>query len=78
MKCPYCDGEMQHGKLSGDGRSRVRFVREGEKLSWAETFVGVNTVTTNNGSGLGFWKFNIDGDYCEKCRKIILDAEVGK
>jgi len=25
-----------------------------------------------------FGKFEIDGDYCEKCKKIILDAEVGK
>ncbi|MBE5803096.1 MAG: hypothetical protein E7316_01115 [Clostridiales bacterium] len=74
MKCPYCDGEMQHGKLSGDGRSRVHFAQEGKKVSWSENLVGVGIVQTKR----RFGKFEIDGDYCEKCKKIILDAEVGK
>ncbi len=78
MKCPYCEGEMQHGKLSGDGRSRMHFVQEGKKLSWADHLTGVGTVTAKSGSGMNFWKFELEAGYCEKCKKIILDAEVGK
>ena len=78
MKCPYCNEEMQHGRLSGDGRSRVRFVQEGKKLSWADDLTGVGVVKTNKGSNTSFWKFWLEADYCEKCRKIIMDAEVGK
>lgn len=78
MKCPYCNEEMQHGKLSGDGRSGVRFDQEGIKLSWSDKIAGIGTVKTTEGSGMNFWRFELEGDYCEKCGKIILDAEVGK
>lgn len=80
MKCPYCNEEMKHGKLTGDGRSGVRFDQEGVKVSWSEKFVGVGYVKANNDSGENFWKwrFELEGDYCEKCRKIILDAVVEK
>lgn len=78
MKCPYCNEEMQHGKLSGDARSRMYFVQAGKKLSWSDSLTGVGTVKSNRGSGMSFWKFALEADYCEKCKKMILDAEVGK
>ena len=78
MKCPYCNEEMQHGVLRGDGRSRVRFVQAGKKHTWADDLAGIGVVKTNNASGGSFWKLELEGDYCEKCKKLILDAEVSK
>lgn len=74
MKCPYCDGEMQHGTLCGDGRSGVRFDQEGKKLTWSDKLAGMGALKVK----MKFYRFNIEADYCEKCKKIIFDAEVGK
>lgn len=74
MNCPYCNEEMQHGVLRGDGRSPVRFDQEGRKLSWSDKMAGIGVVKLK----LSWGAFRIEADYCEKCRKIILGAEVGK
>lgn len=74
MKCPYCNEEMQHGVLRGDGRSPVRFEQEGKKLSWSDKLAGIGALKLK----MIWGTFRIEGDYCEKCKKVILDAEVGK
>lgn len=78
MECPFCGAEMQHGKLSGDGRGGVRFDQAGVKLSWSDKIAGVGAVRTKKGSGMNFWRFELEADYCPKCKKLILDAEVGR
>lgn len=37
MKCPYCNNDMQEGILKGDGRTGMKFIREGEKYSIGDT-----------------------------------------
>lgn len=74
MKCPYCNEEMQHGVLRGDGRSPVRFEQEGKKLSWSDKLAGIGVLKLK----MGWLTFCIEADHCERCGKIIMDAEVGK
>lgn len=75
MKCPYCEGEMLHGHLFCDGRSGIHFQQEGKKLTFWDQLAGVGKVITK---GRRSWAIQIEADYCEKCRKIIFDAEVSK
>lgn len=74
MKCPFCNGEMQHGTLYGDARSGVHFEQEGKKLTWADKLcrVGALKVKTR------VCTFLIEADYCETCKKMIFDTEIGK
>ena len=74
MKCPYCQGEMQHGTILGDGRSAVYFQQEGKKLTFSDKLCGIGRVKTK----MKWYKFNIEADYCEACKKVIFDAEIGK
>ena len=78
MKCPYCNEEMQHGTMSCDGRGGTCFVQEGVKRTWGDALAGVGIVKAKSPGGLNFWRVEIEGDYCEKCKKLILDAEVSK
>lgn len=75
MKCPYCEGEMLHGHLFCDGRSGIHFQQEGKKLTFWDQLAGVGKVSTK---GRRTMTIRIEADYCEKCRKIIFDAEVSK
>lgn len=74
MKCPYCGNEMEHGIMSGDGRSGVHFAPEGKKLTLGDKLTGVGALKVKH----RFTTFLIEADYCEKCKKMILDVEVGK
>ena len=75
MKCPYCDGEMRHGQIFCDGRSGIHFQQADKKLTFWDQLAGVGKVITK---GRRTWTIQIDADYCEKCRKMIFDAEVSK
>ena len=33
MKCPFCEKEMKKGIMSGDGRSKIFWEPQNEKLS---------------------------------------------
>lgn len=74
MKCPYCQGEMQRGTLTGDGRSAVYFQQGGKKLTFSDRLCGIGRVVTKR----QLYKFVIVADYCEACKKVIFDAEIGK
>lgn len=65
---------MQHGELQGDGRSGVYFQQEGKKLTFSDKLCGIGRVQTKR----KFYRFLIEADYCETCKKLILDTEVGK
>jgi len=66
---------MQHGNLQMDGRSGLHFQQEGKKLTFWDQLAGVGKVITK---GQRMLTIQIEADYCEKCRKIIFDAEVSK
>lgn len=75
MICPFCGKEMRKGILSGDGRSFLVWKPEGEKLSWADRLVGKGRVTAASYK-LGALK--LETFFCDSCRKMIFDTDVGK
>ena len=75
MNCPFCGKEMERGILSGDGRSRLVWKPEGQKLSWTERLAGKRRVTAATYQ-LGTLK--LDAFFCDSCRKMIFDTDVGK
>lgn len=74
MKCPYCGEEMQHGTITGDGRSKVCWEADGEKIGFFDKLVGVGLIDAK----YTLTQFHIVADHCLQCHKIIFDAEIGK
>lgn len=76
MNCPFCQGEMQHGVLQMDGRGGLIFQQEGKKRTLGDMLTGVGAIQAEK-KGLSY-KIKLEADYCEACKKMIFDAEVGK
>ena len=74
MKCPYCGSEMQEGRLTGDGRSRVHWVPDGEKLTVADRLTGRGLVDAK----YHLSEFVIRAQYCAGCEKMIFDTKIQK
>ena len=75
MKCPYCGNEMMNGALIGDGRTKVRWHNEGEKIC------NLEKITSEKGmieAKYTLTTVTIKGYYCDKCEKIIIDSKVKK
>lgn len=73
MECPYCKQEMKRGYLYGDGRRSVRWHEEGKKLSISDKMAGTGVVAKAT-----WGTFKIPGEYCKKCRKLIIDIEIAE
>ncbi len=76
MKCPFCDKKMIKGTITGDGRTKVRFVAENEKidaLDRAFTEKGVISATKYT-----LTKFSISSYFCDNCQKMIIDTDIQK
>ncbi len=76
MNCPYCGEEMKHGQIFCDGRSGIHFQQEGKKLTFWDQLAGVGKVITKGRSKT--LTIQIEADYCEKCKKMIFDADISK
>ena len=74
MKCPFCGNEMAEGKLSGDGRCKVRWDAKDEKPSLMDKALGIGTVDAK----YKLFKFEIDAMYCYDCKKMIIDTSLAK
>lgn len=74
MKCPVCDKEMRKGVLSGDGRSKVFFESEDEKLGMMDKLCGKGMIDAK----YTLSKFEIQADYCDECRKMIFSTGLSK
>ena len=73
MTCPFCKKEMQHGILSGDGRSNVTFKAGDKKTGGFDRFIGIGKVTA---AKHGPATFAIDANYCPDCKKMIFDTDI--
>ena len=73
MECPYCKQEMKKGYLKGDGRQKVRWQEEGKKTSLADKFAGAGLPEAVKYS-LGY--FQLSGEYCKNCKKLIIDTGI--
>lgn len=75
MKCPFCGKEMANGVIFGDPRMKVRWRNQDEKLDM------VDVVFVDKGhlpAKYTLTKFEMPGDYCTECGKIILDVKEEK
>ena len=69
MKCPYCEGEMKLGYLSG-GEQPVQWIPQGKKISIWRAGVADDAVVFGDG---GFFKgYTADAYYCQGCRLVIM------
>lgn len=66
---------MKEGCISGDGRTKVRWIENGEKLYLSDILSGKGSVKSAKYS---LAKFSISGYYCIVCRKIIIDTDIEK
>lgn len=72
MTCPFCGKEMQAGIISGDGRSKVYWEPEEEKLAIMDKIAGKGMIDAE----YSLTKFKIQCDYCKNCRKMIFDTNI--
>ena len=72
MRCPFCGKEMKKGAIIGDGRSKVYWEAEDEKLGMLDKMVGKGSIDAKYTPT----KFKIDADYCGICRKMIFTTDV--
>jgi len=75
MTCPFCGKEMQKGIMSGDGRSRVFWKAGDRKATLADRITGVGEVTAAR-HRIGV--FTIVTYYCDPCRKMVFDTDIGR
>lgn len=75
MICPFCGKEMKRGIMSGDGRSRIFWKAGDRKAKAAERLVGVGEVSA---AKYRLGTFTMETYYCEVCRKMIFDTDIGR
>lgn len=77
MLCPWCSKEMTDGNLSGDGRSPLIFSPGDKRLPFFEMIGGTGRLTAAKTS---FWAAGsrVKAQFCEGCKKIIIDTDVVK
>lgn len=72
MKCPFCEKEMKKGVISGDGRSRIFWEPQNEKLSVMDKIVGKGMIDAE----YSLSKFKIHAEYCDACKKMIFSTNI--
>ncbi len=72
MICPYCSKEMKKGVITGDGRSKVFWEPENEKLDMLDKLIGKGMIDAK----YSLSKFRIEADYCESCKKMIFSTNI--
>ncbi len=75
MICPFCSQEMRKGVMSGDGRSRVFWKAGDQKATFAERLTGAGLVSA---AKYRLAVFTMETYYCDNCRKMIFDTEIGR
>jgi len=75
MECPYCKQEMKTGYIKGDGRWKLRWREKGKVHTFADTLAGIGFPKAVKYS---WWKFQIPGEYCKSCKKLIIDTEISE
>jgi hypothetical protein len=73
MECPYCKQEMKRGYLKGDGRSKVRWQEEGKKVTFSDKVAGIGLTEATKYS---WGTFQLPGEYCKNCKKLIIDTGI--
>ena len=75
MECPWCGQEMIPGAMTGDGRSRVFWETSEEKPGLIDRMIGKGRVESVTYT---LDRFRLEAAYCPRCKKMIVDTEIGK
>ncbi len=75
MTCPFCGQEMKRGIMSGDGRSAVFWKAGDRKAPLSDRLVGTGIVSAAR-RFLG--TFTMETYYCDACRKMIFETDIGR
>lgn len=72
-KCPYCQEEMKKGCIEADGRAGIIWQDEERlKRNFISKFLEEDYIMLK---GSGFIKTRVKAEYCEVCKKIIIDVK---
>lgn len=74
MKCPFCAKEMINGIMSGDGRSKIFWEPQHEKLGMLDKLAGKGMIDAE----YSLSKFKIQADYCCECQKMVFSTNISK
>ena len=74
MNCPYCGAEMTNGMLVGDARSRVHWRESSDERGFLDRATSSKKILKNVKYSL--LNFQLDGDYCSICKKIVINVEM--
>lgn len=72
MKCPFCERKMQKGVISGDGRRKIFWEPQNEKLGVMDRIVGKGMIDADYSLAI----FKIHADYCKVCKKMIFSTNI--
>ena len=75
MECPYCGNEMQTGVLSGNDRSQITWKSGEKEASLFDKLMGNGKLTAAN---YGAASFSVAANFCDACKKMIIDTDVAK
>lgn len=76
MKCPYCNKEMEQGIISGDGRYGVYWKTGNKKANIIDKLIGKARVIEAVDYTYIRNTFIIKANYCDTCKKILIDTEI--
>ncbi|MEE3455186.1 MAG: PF20097 family protein [Succiniclasticum sp.] len=76
VTCPYCGQEMQAGSVTGDGRGRLYWQPAGARRRILDYLVGRGSIKSATYQSL--LRFDLKGNYCPGCMKLIIDTEIQK
>ncbi|MBU3100816.1 MULTISPECIES: PF20097 family protein [Clostridium] len=72
-RCPYCENEMKKGFVVGDPRAGLIWVGENQKRSIIQKFNNENCIVLEESNM--FHKTRLMSNYCDTCKKIIIDIK---
>jgi hypothetical protein len=72
--CPYCQREMKKGDVECDSRSSLRWVEEGKKRSIISKMRDKDCIVLAKRDLIAN-SIKIDANYCEICKKVIIDIK---
>ena len=76
MNCPYCHSPMEAGIVRFDGRSGIRWEKEGESMGFWDSLGGIGALTA--AQIRLFSGGRLPGHFCPSCKKLIIDTDVTK
>ncbi len=75
MQCPYCNQKMQKGSITENGRSKLYWQPDGQKLTFFDKLSGTGVIKA---AKYTLASFSLEANYCASCKKIIFETDIEK